>query len=1371
MMFPPQPRICDFVRSSEATESQMFPLEKPFKLLYSINALSVCVRDEMLEDSPVQAFLGHTIDVLVAFLTRREMATLEDSPLKLSFAASFVDCLLLALKAKSLSKSGSLYFPHPSDLSSRLVSFMHFNRFSSGFGEGVSAIRLIVNSFSVLVEASLHDPRVWHSVNQGTQVKELIFLLLLSALEPDLRKGVVEIVLATCDASSPPKQVSKLNQADGAKPPASPITVEILSTLWTAMTDLFPESLAYSRSSQEFFDAALALFRTVSTLSPVDTPRLGEYLHRWGGILLQHRTEEFVGRELVDYVVLGFVHLLKMCLSLADSPSILANTRYLMVQLFTTYLFPPLSDVKDDEEVVPRIPVMHEITRQEIYLVILLLCEDPTNCRQMLSLLEDVMSYDASEWGSERQKMIRSLEGYAGLKNLSNTCYLNSLMTQLFMNVGFRKFVLEIPIEDAGAEGNLLWETKKVLAHLQNTWQKSVDPQDAVEYIRTYDNEQIDINIQMDVDEFYSLLFDRWEAQLKSNEEKKVMRSFYGGQLVQQIKSKECDHISERLEPFSAIQCDIKGKSCLEDSLRAYVEGEIMQGDNKYSCTSCGRHVDAVKRACLKELPDNLIFHLKRFDFDVITMMRSKINDEFRFPERIDMTPYKVEYLSEPTAPVEPDIFELVGVLVHSGTAESGHYYSYIRERPLPEGADSTWVEFNDSDVSRFDPARIPDQCFGGTNDSFHSAGMGPVRFNKVWSAYMLFYQRASGMEKEREALKPQPNNVPVHVPVPLDLANHISMENEVFIRTYCLLDPFHSSFVLALFRQSRRFDSANNESAGQLQQAAISVAFDALDQLVVRTKEPTELKGFLMELHSAIKEDDRLAVATLEWTLKRQDSIWNLLLRCPDPYVRTNFGRLLYTSLVRIQMQLGDDVQSISPEEGKARMAEFSELLESIVMKMAQLWTNMHAFARGWDNYFELLMRIASLEPFCAGLVVDHGFLLRCLEIIWLDPEDLKKLKRKYAPYCRLIDKGRKYSQVHMMELFFVLLRRVDLNSPPIPDGEARATFEDREYPLTASEADYVYPRGRNNELLLMKKIIEQQSNPSYTNHILAIFLESDPQTGFAEGIFRALAEGLRLSPADLSAPFLDTAVAFCQTSADINQVISLLDHTARGVDSIHDSGGRDHLDFFSTLLTVSNERLEKDETWFATAVVERIPLWVPPLLAYPERGVRNDTVVMLRDLLFARLEDDDEDEDDGDGEPADTGDDIEVVSDQASVRQFCHCVGRELARALVTRLRRAGNVLAARHADARAAQMAVSMDVQALVDPVAKVLIHAANIFFDGETEEDLTFVQLAKRECNSVLAIWSDGGGRANAAIGTIVSIEALAREIPEEFAEGT
>lgn len=183
------------------------------------------------------------------------------------------------------------------------------------------------------------------------------------------------------------------------------------------------------------------------------------------------------------------------------------------------------------------------------------------------------------------------------------------------MNIPFRDFMLNSTIADPDGSQRLLAETQNLFSYMQNSLRKFVDPTNLAASIRTYEDTHIDVNIQMDVDEFYNLLFDRWESQILHPDAKKRFRSFYGGQLVQQVKSKECPHISERLEPFSAIQCDIKGKTCLQESLQAYVDGEILAGgqyhaicirfyanliDNKYKCSTCDRHVDAVKRQVLR---------------------------------------------------------------------------------------------------------------------------------------------------------------------------------------------------------------------------------------------------------------------------------------------------------------------------------------------------------------------------------------------------------------------------------------------------------------------------------------------------------------------------------------------------------------------------------------------------------------------------------------------------------------------------------------------------------------------------------------------------------------------------------------------------
>ena len=47
------------------------------------------------------------------------------------------------------------------------------------------------------------------------------------------------------------------------------------------------------------------------------------------------------------------------------------------------------------------------------------------------------------------------------------------------------------------------------------------------------------------------------------------------------------------------------------------------------------------------------------------------------------------------------------------GTANSGHYYSFIKER---DGG-GKWLEANDTNMLPFDPDDIPRECFGGPYD------------------------------------------------------------------------------------------------------------------------------------------------------------------------------------------------------------------------------------------------------------------------------------------------------------------------------------------------------------------------------------------------------------------------------------------------------------------------------------------------------------------------------------------------------------------------------------------------------------------------------------------------------------------------------
>ena len=63
-----------------------------------------------------------------------------------------------------------------------------------------------------------------------------------------------------------------------------------------------------------------------------------------------------------------------------------------------------------------------------------------------------------------------------------------------------------------------------------------------------------------------------------------------------QIRCKECDYTSERLEPYLDLTVAISGYSDLSESLTdCYLNHETLSGNNQYRCDGCNKLVDAEK--------------------------------------------------------------------------------------------------------------------------------------------------------------------------------------------------------------------------------------------------------------------------------------------------------------------------------------------------------------------------------------------------------------------------------------------------------------------------------------------------------------------------------------------------------------------------------------------------------------------------------------------------------------------------------------------------------------------------------------------------------------------------------------------------------
>lgn len=445
----------------------------------------------------------------------------------------------------------------------------------------------VSSSYAAILEASLHSRRVWEAFVNRAEISVLHQALLLTDPRKLLREHVAKTIASVCG---------------GDLPSTSPLTgAETAEHFWAIISSVLPTAVQYPSQSEQLFQIAEQVFRRYDENNR-DEDSLRTCLVSWSDLLLHYKHNEFVGRDEVDYVVLGFTKLLLCCIPSLKSFKKPLNVGPLIEQLFRKFLFvPKVFEIDDEESSYVRLPVLESNTRKELYDLMLALAEDRNSYNTLLNLAETLASDDeiasARSYGVDRANEIRSCTGYVGLVNPRAICYMNSLMTQLFMNVNFRKFMLSLDVADAGASQRLLSETQKLFAIMQNTFRKSADPREFAACVKGLDGQSIDINIQMDADEFYNLLFDQWEGQMLSPETKQRFRSFYGGQTVNQIKSKECEHVSERVESFFVVQCDVQGKANLQESLQAFIEGDVMEGDNKYKCESCGgKFVDAVKR-------------------------------------------------------------------------------------------------------------------------------------------------------------------------------------------------------------------------------------------------------------------------------------------------------------------------------------------------------------------------------------------------------------------------------------------------------------------------------------------------------------------------------------------------------------------------------------------------------------------------------------------------------------------------------------------------------------------------------------------------------------------------------------------------------
>ncbi|XP_024518765.1 ubiquitin carboxyl-terminal hydrolase 23 [Selaginella moellendorffii] len=293
----------------------------------------------------------------------------------------------------------------------------------------------------------------------------------------------------------------------------------------------------------------------------------------------------------------------------------------------------------------------------------------------------------------------------AGLTNLGNTCFLNSVLQCLTYTQPLAEFL-------KSGQHKLLCRKSGFCAmcalegHVRNalqSWGKVIAPNHMVKNLRSI-SRAFQPWRQEDAHEFLRYLMEALQKDClpsktpmnSPEQEKTLLYKIFGGRLRSQVKCSNCLERSETVDPFLDLSLDITRADSLGKALAWFTANEILDGDNKYHCEKCKKKVRAIKRFTIETAPNVLTVQFKRFSST--GLHGQKIDKKVHFGRKLDITPFMSNAR-------DGAVYDLYGVLVHAGwSTRSGHYYCFVRT------SSDMWHVLDDSRVQQLSEQTVLNQ-------------------------------------------------------------------------------------------------------------------------------------------------------------------------------------------------------------------------------------------------------------------------------------------------------------------------------------------------------------------------------------------------------------------------------------------------------------------------------------------------------------------------------------------------------------------------------------------------------------------------------------------------------------------------------------